>query len=397
MGSFAYHDNLSFYDTLGVTRQASISEIKSAYKKLALKHHPDKAGGDAEVFKEISEAYEVLGDAEKRATYDRVGAAGVRRGSSGPTPEEIFRAAFEQQLFGDGDAEWLAAIFEQMARAGSGGFRAPPPCAPRPLPRELVSTPPPMERAAFDVLVDALRAELFADDVELPAGATRWRAAELRSFFERGGGEWRPLRPWSPSLDAVGRDAPRMPLRHWVHPMAATIAEAGEATMLAMLQDGDEAALASIVAQLAREGVVALRLGLERALWGAARAEAHGAIQFMAPATLPATGERRGDLCVRLSQLLASSRAPSSPTHAATLTSASPVLDGLHQALSAIGAELSRHLRAVVGAPAEAWADWRSRSTPTCLWRACRRVARWRLTLTRRAPPQAHRSSESSA
>ena len=367
MGSFAYHDNLSFYDTLGVTRQASISEIKSAYKKLALKHHPDKAGGDAEVFKEISEAYEVLGDAEKRATYDRVGAAGVRRGSSGPTPEEIFRAAFEQQLFGDGDAEWLAAIFEQMARAGSGGFRAPPPCAPRPLPRELVSTPPPIERAAFDVLVDALRAELFADDVELPAGATRWRAAELRSFFERGGGEWRPLRPWSPSLDAVGRDAPRMPLRHWVHPMAATIAEAGEATMLAMLQDGDEAALASIVAQLAREGVVALRLGLERALWGAARAEAHGAIQLMAPATLPATGERRGDLCVRLSQLLASARAPPSPTHApemapengpsATLTSASPVLDGLHQALSAIGAELSRHLRAVVGEPAELWAD----------------------------------------
>ena len=65
-----------FYDTLGVSKDASEKEIKAAYRKLAMKNHPDQ-GGDAEKFTKIQEAYEVLGDKEKRQQYDQFGKAGV--------------------------------------------------------------------------------------------------------------------------------------------------------------------------------------------------------------------------------------------------------------------------------------------------------------------------------
>ncbi len=72
-----------YYDILEVKRDASASEIKKAYRKLALKHHPDKNQGDKdseEKFKELTQAYEVLSDEEKRAAYDRYGHEGVSQG-----------------------------------------------------------------------------------------------------------------------------------------------------------------------------------------------------------------------------------------------------------------------------------------------------------------------------
>ena len=74
-----------YYEVLGVSRDASDQELKSAYRKLAMKYHPDRNPGDhaaEEKFKEASEAYQVLSDADKRAAYDRYGHAGV--GAAGP-------------------------------------------------------------------------------------------------------------------------------------------------------------------------------------------------------------------------------------------------------------------------------------------------------------------------
>src|SRR5215217_8261979 len=75
-----------FYNVLGVERGASDDDLKKAYRKLAMQYHPDRNGGSKEAeerFKEITEAYDVLRDPQKRAAYDRYGEAGLRGGPGG--------------------------------------------------------------------------------------------------------------------------------------------------------------------------------------------------------------------------------------------------------------------------------------------------------------------------
>lgn len=102
-----------FYDVLGVERGSSDREISKAYRKLAVKYHPDSNPGDEEAsakFKEAAEAYEVLSDGDKRARYDRHGHAGFEGGSSQfGSAEDIF-AAFGE-MFGGGGGGGFGDIF----------------------------------------------------------------------------------------------------------------------------------------------------------------------------------------------------------------------------------------------------------------------------------------------
>lgn len=107
-----------YYEILGVPRTASDQEIKSAYRKLALKHHPDRNPGSKEAeekFKEAAEAYAVLADAEKRAAYDRFGHAGV--GAGGGFDPTIF-ADFNDILGGLGDIFGFGDLFGGRRRGG---------------------------------------------------------------------------------------------------------------------------------------------------------------------------------------------------------------------------------------------------------------------------------------
>lgn len=104
-----------YYDLLGVSRAASPDDIKQAYRKLALKYHPDRNPGDSTAeakFKEVSEAYHTLSDADRRAHYDRFGRAPTVSGSSG-APD--FTNMNFDELFGD----MLGELFNNI---GSGPF-----------------------------------------------------------------------------------------------------------------------------------------------------------------------------------------------------------------------------------------------------------------------------------
>jgi molecular chaperone DnaJ len=110
-----------FYEVLGIKKDASADEIKKAYRKAAVAHHPDKEGGDETKFKEVTEAYEVLKDSQKRQRYDQFGHAGVggaSNGGGGGNPFEGFSGYGGQNVefdFGDGG---LGDIFGQFFGGG---------------------------------------------------------------------------------------------------------------------------------------------------------------------------------------------------------------------------------------------------------------------------------------
>jgi DnaJ-class molecular chaperone len=135
-----------YYEVLGVSRQATVDEIRSAYRRLARKFHPDLNPGNAQAeqnFKEIGEAYEVLADPEKRKVYDQFGAEGLRAGAAaGGAPgggpgggyrytwsgegspfEDVSFEAFGGGRPGEGGVSF-EDLFEQLAGArGRGGRR----------------------------------------------------------------------------------------------------------------------------------------------------------------------------------------------------------------------------------------------------------------------------------
>lgn len=108
-----------YYRTLGLDRNASQVEIKKAYRRLALRYHPDRNQNDREAentFKEIGEAYEVLGDPEKRSSYDRFGTDQL---SGGFQPEDFFGGLNFKELFREFDLRYDDEIPRRFFR----GFR----------------------------------------------------------------------------------------------------------------------------------------------------------------------------------------------------------------------------------------------------------------------------------
>src|SRR5499427_9686385 len=114
-----------YYEVLGVPRNASDQEIKSAYRKLALKHHPDRNPGDKEAeekFKEAAEAYGVLADTDKRHMYDRFGHAGLGGAATGGIDPNVFHG-FEDILGGLGDIFGIGEMFGGQGRRRGGPQR----------------------------------------------------------------------------------------------------------------------------------------------------------------------------------------------------------------------------------------------------------------------------------
>lgn len=120
-----------YYEVLGISKGASADEIKKAYRKLAVQHHPDKTGGDEAKFKEIGEAYDVLKDPSKRQRYDQFGHAGIggNSGGAGGNPFEGFQGfggngqGFEFDFGGGGLGDIFGSFFgggqqQQQTRRG---------------------------------------------------------------------------------------------------------------------------------------------------------------------------------------------------------------------------------------------------------------------------------------
>ncbi len=109
-----------YYEIIGVSRTATDQEIKSSYRKLALKYHPDRNPGDKsaeEQFKDAAEAYAVLADAEKRQVYDRYGHAGLGGAASSGFDPSVF-TGFEDILGGLGDVFGFGDAFGGRRRGG---------------------------------------------------------------------------------------------------------------------------------------------------------------------------------------------------------------------------------------------------------------------------------------
>src|SRR5947209_2441430 len=110
-----------YYDVLGVSRDASDAEIKKAFRRLARELHPDVNSHDPQAeakFKEAAEAYEVLSDAERRATYDRYGHEGLRSGGYAPNFEGFGSVADIFDAFFGGGGGAFGDIFGGRARSG---------------------------------------------------------------------------------------------------------------------------------------------------------------------------------------------------------------------------------------------------------------------------------------
>ena len=158
---------MDYYSTLGINKNASQDEIKKAYKKMSMQHHPDRTGSDDSKFKEINEAYQTLNDPQKKQMYDQFGTADPRQHQyrSGD-----FEFNFNGSPFGGG----MDDIFEQFFGGGS-------PFGNR---RRAVNRP---INVAVDVtLEDVLTGKTIGMEISLPTGKTKVVTVDIPAGVEHG-------------------------------------------------------------------------------------------------------------------------------------------------------------------------------------------------------------------
>ena len=176
-----------YYDILGVEAGAGEAEIKTAYRRLARKYHPDvsKEAGAEERFKAINEAYEVLRDKEKRAAYDQLKAQGYRPGEEFRPPPDFGQGGFGGFQF---DPEFGGGGFSDFFEQLFGGGRAHPGARARP-------QPPGDTRAKLAIPLELAysggRQRLGVDgrtlEVNIPAGIAPGKVIRLAGQGQRGG------------------------------------------------------------------------------------------------------------------------------------------------------------------------------------------------------------------
>lgn len=170
-----------YYKALGVEPTASEAEIKTAYRRLARKYHPDvsKEAGAEERFKAVNEAYEVLKDKEKRAQYDQLKASGYRPGEDFRPPPGFGNGGFQFDFNEMGGNAGFSDFFESLFGASRRG-PAPPPAGSR------VRLAIPLERA-FSGGKQKVRIGERTLEITIPAGIRPGQSIRLAGQGERGG------------------------------------------------------------------------------------------------------------------------------------------------------------------------------------------------------------------
>lgn len=170
-----------YYRTLGVEAGASEAEIKTAYRRLARKYHPDvsKEKGAEERFKAVNEAYEVLKDADKRAQYDQLKAGGYRPGQDFRPPPGFGHGGFRHD-FGEGDAGGFSDFFESLFGAARRGQPRQAPAGSR------VSLAIPLEKA-YAGGKQKVRIGSRTLELTIPAGIRPGQSIRLAGQGDNGG------------------------------------------------------------------------------------------------------------------------------------------------------------------------------------------------------------------
>ena len=158
---------MDYYSTLGINKNASQEEIKKAYKKQSMAHHPDRTGGDDSKFKEINEAYQTLNDPQKKQMYDQFGTADPR--------QHQYRSGDFEFNFNGSPFGGMDDIFDQMFGGGGSPFG-----------RQRRASNRPINVAVDITLEDVLQGKTIGMEIQLPTGRTKVVTVDIPQGVEHG-------------------------------------------------------------------------------------------------------------------------------------------------------------------------------------------------------------------